>query len=98
MSFYIYEILIDGVRRYIGYTNNITRRKSQHFLEIKKGSQKIYLYKKIQLLTEPTIDFNLVKTFDNMGDAKRWEAHLILNDYFNDKQLWQSFPVSFKYF
>jgi len=98
MIYCVYEILIDGVRRYIGYTNNFNRRKRQHFKEIEKESDSKYLYKKIKLVGNKDIKVNLIKEFDNMGDAKRWEAYMILTDYFNDKQLWQSFPVSFKYF
>lgn len=97
MKAIVYEIRIDGIIRYIGYTDSFKRRKAQHINLISKDTTK-YLYKKINELTSPKIEIVINKEFENKGDAKRWEAYLILNDYFGKKQLWQSFPVSFKYF
>lgn len=98
MTGIVYNIKVDGVIRYIGYTDNLKRRKSQHMRSLKIGDEKKYLYKKINELMTPTIEIEVSKEFDNKGDAKRWEAYLILHDYFNNKELWQSFPISFKYF
>lgn len=95
--YYIYQIKINGVVRYIGYTNNPKRRFTQHKRLLLNGDKK-YFYKKIRELTEPDLQIETIAEFDNMGDAKRWEAFLILDDYFSHKNLWQSFPVSFKYF
>jgi predicted GIY-YIG superfamily endonuclease len=95
--YYIYQIKINGDVRYIGYTNNPKRRFTQHKKSLEIGDKK-YLYKKIRELIEPSLEWEIIATFENSGDAKRWEAYLILQDYFTNKSLWQSFPVSFKYF
>lgn len=98
MSKYIvYKIYINGSLRYVGYTNNLTRRKSQHLKSITTDTKK-YLYKKIRELENPSLEFTIDREFGNSGDAKRWEAYLILDNYFKTKDLWQSFPISFKYF
>jgi len=94
---FVYEIIIDGVRRYVGITNNIKRRQSQHIRDLKSKDK--YLYKMIRENSPETIiSLNIIAQFDNKGDAARWECKLILDDYFSDKNLWQSFPVSIKYF
>lgn len=95
--YYVYQIKINDVVRYIGYSNNPHKRFLQHKRLLNKGDKK-YLYKKIRELTEPNLEIETIAEFNNMGDAKRWEAFLILDDYFSHKNLWQSFPVSFKYF
>jgi len=98
MSYFVYEIVIDGVRRYIGMTDNLKRRQSQHRRDYIKGKDK-YLYKQIRLSApQSEITLNTIKEFTNKGDCKRYEAYLILKDYFSNKNLWQSFPVSIKYF
>jgi predicted GIY-YIG superfamily endonuclease len=96
--FFVYEIVIGGVRRYVGYTNNIKRRQSQHVRDYQKGSPK-YLYLMTAKTAPKTIyQLNVLRQFPNKGDAQRYEAYLILKDYFTKKELWQSFPTSFKYF
>jgi predicted GIY-YIG superfamily endonuclease len=95
--YFVYEIIVDGVRRYIGMTDNIKRRQSQHRRDLKTKPK--YLYKMIRENSpETTISLNIVKEFEKRGDCLRWECLMILNDYFNHKELWQSFPVSVKYF
>lgn len=95
--YYVYCIKIDGVIRYIGFTDNLKRRFTQHKLGFKRADKKL-IYKRVSEMVEPTIEFEMIREFENKGDAKRWEAYLILKDYFKNKQLWQSFPISFKYF
>jgi predicted GIY-YIG superfamily endonuclease len=98
MTYYIYEILVSGKRRYIGYTDNLIRRQKEHIRDYKKGSPK-YLYKMTRENSPETIyELRIVREFTNKGDAKRYEAYLILHDFFNNKELWQSFPTAFKYF
>lgn len=98
MNCYVYEIKIDGKTRYIGYTDNLNRREKQHIRDYKKGDNK-YLYKMTRETSPETIyKLNIVKEFNNKGDGKRYEAYLILKDYFTKKELWQSFPVAIKYF
>jgi len=94
---YVYEIIIDGVRRYIGMTNDIKRRQSQHRRDLKTKDK--YLYKMVRESSPETIIIlNIVKEFENKGDCSRWECKMILDDYFNERLLWQAFPVSMKYF
>lgn len=96
--YYVYEIIVDGIRRYVGITNNIRRRQGEHLRQFKLGKDK-YLYKMIRENSPETIiSLNVIKEFTNKGDAVRWEGYLILEDYFNGKQLWQSFPITIKYF
>ncbi len=98
MTYFVYEIEIDGVVRYVGMTNNIHRRELEHHRAYKKGDGK-YFYKQIRLSApEAIITLTSIKEFTNKGDCKRYEAYLILEDYFTNKNLWQSFPVSIKYF
>jgi predicted GIY-YIG superfamily endonuclease len=95
---YIYEIIVDGVRRYVGQTNNIKRRQSQHIREYKKEGNK-YLYRMIRENSPDTIiSLNIIKEVESKLEANRLEAYLILMDYYGDKQLWQSIPFSVKYF
>jgi len=96
---YVYQIKVGGVVRYIGITNDVKRRQSQHRRDLKNEKNK-YLYKMIkETLLEPIeIELEVINEFINKGDASRYEAYLILKDYFNDRQLWQSFPISIKYF
>lgn len=96
-NFYVYEILVNDQRRYVGYTNNIKRRKKQHFKGINSDDKKT-LYVAIRNLKNPQIDINVIGVFEKSIEAKRWEAHLVLSDYFSDKKLWQSVPTTFKYF
>jgi predicted GIY-YIG superfamily endonuclease len=97
MKYYVYEIVVNGVRRYIGMTNDIKRRQSQHRRDFKKGNK--YLYKMIRENSpEMIISLHIVNEFDNKGDCSRWECKLILDDYFEERNLWQSFPISMKYF
>ena len=94
---FVYEIIVDGVRRYVGITNNIKRRQSQHIRDAKTKDK--FLYRMIRENSpETTISLNIIAEFDNKGEAARWECKLILDDYFSDKNLWQSFPISIKYF
>lgn len=93
----VYEIKIDNVVRYIGSTNNLKRRQTQHNYLFKKGDKK-YLYENMRLLSKDT---NIVLTerfsSDNKIEVMRYEAFLILKDYFDDKKLWQTPPTNFKY-
>ena len=97
MRYYVYEIVIAGERRYVGITNDVKRRQTQHRTGLKKQDK--YLYRKIrEAAPETAISLAVIAEFDNKGDAARWEAKLILDDYFSGKKLWQSFPIAIKYF
>jgi len=47
---------------------------------------------------ETRYELEIVKEFDLLIDAKRWECFLILKDWFSKRQLWQSQPISIKYY
>lgn len=97
---YVYVIKIEGVVRYIGITNNIKTRQSQHRRDLKNFNGKgKYLYKMIRESgLELNIELEVIYEFKNRGDAARMECFLILKDYFGDKELYQSYPISIKYF
>lgn len=92
MNHWVYEIVINNERRYIGRTNDIRRREYEHNRQFKKGYNKL-LYKNLsKIYTEHQIELKPIKTFLRKTDAKRYECFLILQDYFNNKKLWQSIP------
>ena len=95
----IYEIRLGGVRRYIGMTNNIKRRQSQHRLDSKREDMTKSLYKmKRQLHSEEEIVLEVVYQTEKKIEAIRMEAYLILKDHFGECELWQSPPHIIKYF
>lgn len=97
-TYSVYKIKVNGITRYIGYTDNLIRRQKEHTREYKKGGTK-YLYRMTREVAPETIwELILIKDFTNKGDAKRYEAFLILIDWFGKRQLWQAPPVAFKYF
>jgi predicted GIY-YIG superfamily endonuclease len=90
--FWVYRIEVDGITRYIGQTKNIDAREKQHnYLCFKKNKKKV-LYNNIRIVKQNKIKLIPVKTFSTHIEAKRYEAFLILNDYFNKKELWQHIP------
>ena len=95
---WIYCIVIKGKIRYIGMTNDINKREAQHRLNLKKNKDNL-LYKNIK---HYNIDVELtltpIKSFNNRSDAMRYEAYLILKDYFSDRHLWNKPPRVIKYF
>jgi predicted GIY-YIG superfamily endonuclease len=96
--YYVYRIKVDGVTRYIGITNNPVRRQKEHRRDYEKGDAK-YLYRMTREVSPETrYELEIVKEFDLLIDAKRWECFLILKDWFSKRQLWQSQPISIKYY
>lgn len=94
---WVYSIEVKGVVRYIGITNNLKRRQTQHNYLFKKGEEK-ELYSNIRLINEDEkIVLKPIYEFSSLLDAERYECFLILKDYFSDKQLWQSPPSQVKY-
>lgn len=95
----VYEIKVNGVRRYIGITNNFIRRQKEHIRDIKKGKSK-YLYQKINETPPELLKLEFRQLSEELPvlEIKRLEAHYILQDYFTNKELWQWAPFSFKYF
>ena len=90
MTYTVYKIQIDGVARYIGHTNNLKRRQTQHNYLFRKGKSKL-LYDNIKDKTTELILIP-IKEFKSKVEAKRWECLLILLDHFGEKLLWQKPP------
>jgi predicted GIY-YIG superfamily endonuclease len=93
----VYRINIDGITRYVGITEDLERRRKEHIRGFKKGDKK-QLYLMAQNLRNPEISIEKVISFEKSGDAKRYEAFLILGDYFGRGELWQSIPQVIKYY
>jgi len=91
--YWVYRIEVDKITRYVGYTDDLTRREKQHnYLCFKVGKKK-KLYDGIkEIKAVGKIELTPIKTFRTKVEAKRYEAFLILNDYFNKKELWQHIP------
>jgi predicted GIY-YIG superfamily endonuclease len=96
--YYVYEVKVSGIRRYIGMTNDIKRRQIEHRRDFVYNSKK-ELYKKIKMsgVSEP-ITLEMVASFENKLEAERFEAYLILDDYYKRKNLWQKKPFGFRYY
>lgn len=91
--YYVYRIEVENTTRYIGYTENLEIRKKQHNYLCFKTQKKKILYQSIRKLkTMSQIELIPIKSMKTKIDAKRYECFLILNDYFNKKQLWQKVP------
>lgn len=76
---------------YIGITNNLKRRTTQHNYLFKKGKSK-QVYDYLRSLNQTNITLNTIKEFKTRTEAKRYEMYLILIDYFGNKHLKQSVP------
>lgn len=89
---WVYRVEVLGTTRYIGHTDDIERREKQHnYLCFRLGKDK-KLYRQIKKTDVKKIQLIPIKTFGTKIEAKRWEAFLILNDYFGRRELWQSIP------
>lgn len=90
MTYTVYKIEIDNIVRYIGHTNNLKRRQTQHNYLLKKGVKKD-LYDNI---SDKSTKITLIpmREFKSKVDAKRYECLFILTDYFTQKKLWQKLP------
>lgn len=95
--YYVYVIIAGGKWRYVGITNNPKTREGQHRRGLKSGDTK-ELYQKFRSNGIEDIKLKVIKQLPNKVEAMRLEAYLILQDYFSDKNLWQSPPFSFRYF
>ena len=97
--YYVYRIKVDGVTRYIGITNNPGRRQKEHRRDYEKGDAKYFYRMTREVSPETRYELEIVKEFDLLSEAQKYEAMLILRFYFSDKdELWQSCPTKFKYY
>lgn len=78
----VYSIIINGEILYIGRTDNLHRRELQHRNDFKKGKDKeLYNYLRSINYTKP-IELTYICSFPTLTDSKRYEAFLILSNYF----------------
>ena len=90
----VYQIVFNGEVVYIGQTDNLKRRTTQHNYLFKSGKDKeLYNYLRTTAFSGK---FNLIpiKEFSDRTTAKRFEMYLILQQLFGDKgtTLKQSIP------
>ena len=96
--FNIYSIKVDGVVRYIGFTNSIKKRTYQHNYDFRKEKPKMFYSKIREVHDEYNFTLEVIKSFENKFEALLYEAFLILTDYFSDKSLWNDPPRHVKYY
>lgn len=92
---FVYEIVICDIRRYVGITSDLVKRQTNHNWACFKGDIEKELYLKIKThhpLLEK-IELKELMRFNKEVDARRWECLLILSDYFNEGNLWQKIPI-----
>jgi len=90
--FYVYTISYNSWVIYIGMTDSIKRRETQHNYLYKKNKVKdLYDYLRLKNF-EDRIELKPVKVFDTRVEAKRYECMLILQDHFSSKLLKQKVP------
>jgi len=99
--YYVYEIRIKGVTRYIGYSNNLDEREKTHIYNCYNSNSKQYKKEFYSFLREIYPDkiegikqLILVPIYEskNKAECKKFEAFMILTDYFGNKNLKQSVP------
>lgn len=87
----VYQITFNDEIIYIGRTNNIKRRQSEHNTRLKSGYKKdVYTFLKEKGISN--ISLQPIKEFKTAVDAKRYEMLLILQDYFSSNVLKQKVP------
>ena len=104
-KFIVYKIVIEGVVRYIGRTNNIKTRTYQHKRDLKGrfnglGAPKRFYDSLILNYKDRGLEWILdqiilipIKDFKTKILSKRWEMFVILEYYFSDNNtLWQKVP------
>ena len=104
-KYIVYKIVIEGVVRYIGRTNNIKGRTYQHKRDLKGrfnglGTPKKFYDNLILNYRDKGLEWILdqiilipIKDFKTKILSKRWEMFIILEYYFSDNNtLWQKVP------
>lgn len=90
----VYKIDVNGITRYIGYTKSLKVRQTQHRYMYKKGLKKL-LYNNLRQLygDDYKIELIEIRSFKSKVESRRFEALLILTDWFGGRSLWQYPPV-----
>jgi len=91
--YYIYEVLLNNKRIYIGMTKDVKRRTYQHNYHYNKGTKKsLYDYIRSHQFNDK-IELIIIYSYPTKIDCKRREALIILQDYFGSKELYQKPPA-----
>lgn len=73
----VYQIKVNGVVSYIGYTKNLKSREYQHNYLLRTGKKKeLYDYCRREKITE--LELIPIHNFKTKVEAKRFEMYLIL--------------------
>jgi hypothetical protein len=96
-KYVVYSINIEGINRYIGHTNNKDRRLKEHMSLCYKIDKPFYKFIKDNYEMDEGIrliknGFTVLYSYGKRVDAKRREMFLILDDYFNKKELYNKVP------
>lgn len=91
IRYFVYEILFNGDRIYVGQTNDMKKRTYQHNYQLKKGKDK-ELYNFLRNNNIKEITLKDLYCYEKRADAKRREALIILNDYFGANSLMNKIP------
>ncbi len=88
---FLYKISIGGITRYIGITNNLSRRQKEHNKGLSGGDTKeLYCFCREEGIEN--IELIQLEEFSTRVECKRKECFYILADHFTSKKLKQSVP------
>ena len=91
IKYYVYQIKINGIVRYIGRTKDLKKREYYHNYNLRKGLNK-ELYNYCRELNLESLKLQMIKVLDTEIECKRYECLLILKDFFNKHLLKQRVP------
>jgi predicted GIY-YIG superfamily endonuclease len=87
----VYSITCNGTVRYIGITNCLIRRATQHNKGISSDDRKpFYIWCRENGIE--SVDLEMIYEYKTRVEAKRRECLIILQDHFNEKQLINKVP------
>lgn len=90
-SVWVYQIEILGIIRYIGISNNIKLRTSQHNRGIRKCDKKLF-YDYCREYGITSVELTPIIECKDRTTAKRWEMYMILDDWSKNRELKQVIP------
>ncbi len=88
---WVYQVEILGIVRYIGITNCLKRRETEHNSGLKKGDDKMF-YTYLRSEGIETIELIPIIECKDRVTAKRWEMYYILEDWTCANALKQNIP------
>ena len=88
---WVYQIKVDEIIRYVGISNNIKLRTSQHNRGIRRGDKKLF-YDFCRECGITTVELIPLIECKDRTTAKRWEMYMILDDWSKNRELKQVIP------